>query len=118
MAERITICFDTRTSGFEASPATEIAGVLRRMADRIEYSGILPAPKDRNGQVIGYTTVGELRGQDTYLYTYTPDLMRPLCPDCGREVSQGDVNPEEEWIGTCAAGHTHRYLLEDEENEE
>lgn len=58
-----------------------------------------------------------IEGSDD-VYTYTPDLMRPFCPTCQRPVGQGDVNPEEVWIGTCPNGHTHRFQLEDDYDEE
>lgn len=57
MSERITIIFETGNAAFEDAPASEIAEVLRRMATRVEEAGLLPAPKDRNGNVIGSVSV-------------------------------------------------------------
>lgn len=52
------------------------------------------------------------------IYTYTPDLMRPLCPICGAPVPQDTDTPETPWQGTCPAGHSHTFQLEDDEQEQ
>lgn len=49
------------------------------------------------------------------IHTYTPDMMHPLCPTCGRAVPQDTNTPEEPWQGACAAGHTFTYQLDDED---
>lgn len=46
------------------------------------------------------------------IYTYTPDLTRPLCPTCGAPVPQDTDTPETPWQGTCRAGHTFTFQLE------
>ena len=52
------------------------------------------------------------------IYTYTPDMMRPECPVCGRYVQQTTDTPEIEWLGTCPNGHQHTFQLEEYEEEE
>lgn len=49
------------------------------------------------------------------VHTYTADMTRPECPDCGRYVAQATDTPEIEWVGTCDAGHAFTYQLDDEE---
>lgn len=56
-SERITIKFETGNAAFDDSPTGEIARILRSMADRIEEAGLLPAPRDINGNVVGSVTV-------------------------------------------------------------
>lgn len=58
--ERITIIFETKGVAFDRAPATEIAKVLRRMADRVEAYGYLPAPRNGRGKVIGTLQVEPL----------------------------------------------------------
>lgn len=53
MAERHTIVIETNGAAFEDAPASEIARILREMADRIESHGILPVPRDINGNKCG-----------------------------------------------------------------
>lgn len=53
MSERHTIVIDTANAAFDGSPATEIARILRDMADRVEQTGILPVPVDINGNKCG-----------------------------------------------------------------
>ena len=60
MSERITIVIETGNAAFDAAPASEIASVLRAMADRIEVAGLPPAPKDSNGNVVGSVTVEQI----------------------------------------------------------
>lgn len=58
MSERITIVFETGNASFSEQPyGLALARVLRRMADRAEQAGMLPAPKDCNGNTIGTVTV-------------------------------------------------------------
>lgn len=59
-SERITIVIETNSAAFENAPASEIATVLRAMADRIEEAGIPPVPRDSNGNVCGSVTVESL----------------------------------------------------------
>ncbi|MBE4026206.1 hypothetical protein HJ128_23100 [Vibrio parahaemolyticus] len=47
------------------------------------------------------------------IYTYTSDLTRPLCPTCGRRVTQDTDTPETPWDGTCSSGHSFTFQLED-----
>ena len=60
MSERITIVIETGNAAFDAAQATELASVLRAMADRVEEAGLLPAPKDSNGNVVGSATVEQI----------------------------------------------------------
>jgi hypothetical protein len=57
---------------------------------------------------------------DDAIYTYTPDMMRPCCPNCGAAVDQFSFtdNPEDPWQGTCPNGHTYTFQLEDDEDDE
>ena len=50
-------------------------------------------------------------------YSYTPDMTRPMCPECGRQVEMPvDVaDPETAWQGTCGGGHTALYELDCED---
>lgn len=45
------------------------------------------------------------------VHTYTVDMPRPNCPECGRPVEQPD-NPEKPWKGVCSAGHEYKYQLD------
>ena len=49
------------------------------------------------------------------IYQYTPDMTRPLCPECGEPVQQDTDTPEIEWEGTCSGGHTFTFQLDDSE---
>ena len=60
MSERITIVIETGNAAFNDAPASELANVLRAMADRIEVAGIPPVPKDSNGNVVGSVTVEQI----------------------------------------------------------
>lgn len=57
MAERITIIIETGNSAFDDFPNTEVARILRSMANRIEETGKLPAPCDFNGNRCGSVSV-------------------------------------------------------------
>jgi len=61
-----------------------------------------------------YTRFEDLDDGD--IYAYTPDQLRPNCPDCGREVPLPDYveDPTDYWVGRCAGGHVHLYELEAE----
>ncbi|MDW1542413.1 hypothetical protein [Vibrio sp. YT-17] len=48
------------------------------------------------------------------IYTYTSDLTRPLCPTCGNPVPQDTDTPDTPWNGTCSAGHSFTFQLEDD----
>ena len=54
--ERHTIIIETRGATFDDAPASEIARILREMADRIESTGFFPVPRDVNGNVCGSVT--------------------------------------------------------------
>lgn len=63
MSERHIIVIDTANAAFDEEPASEIARILRSMADRIEETGLLPVPRDINGNKCGSVSVesiGEL----------------------------------------------------------
>ena len=60
MSERITIVIETGNAAFDDAPASELANVLRKMADRIEVAGLPPAPRDSNGNVVGSVTVEQI----------------------------------------------------------
>jgi hypothetical protein len=53
----ITIVINTDNAAFDggngADEPLELACILRAMADRVLSSGILPAPKDSNGNTVG-----------------------------------------------------------------
>lgn len=54
---------------------------------------------------------------DHVIFTYTPDMMRPLCGECGRAVSMPDDHddPTQTWVGVCPAGHSAQYELDEED---
>lgn len=52
------------------------------------------------------------------VFTYTPDMARPHCPICNKLVEQLTNHPEEEWEGTCPAGHTHWFQLEGDDDDQ
>lgn len=60
MAARITIVIETGNAAFDDAPASEISRILRAMADRMESHGMLPAPRDANGNTCGTVTVQEI----------------------------------------------------------
>lgn len=60
MPERYTIIIETENDAFAQSPASEVARILRAMADRMEYHGILPVPMDTNGNTCGSVTTEPL----------------------------------------------------------
>lgn len=59
--ERITIIIEARGAAFDDAPASEIARILRAMAERMESHGIPPAPRDINGNVCGSVAVETLK---------------------------------------------------------
>lgn len=53
------------------------------------------------------------------IQTYTADMPRPYCPDCGSPIWVPDVIDQSvPWVGSCVNGHTNEYQLEEEELEE
>lgn len=56
MSERHIIAIETGNAAFDDSPVSEIARILRAMADRIEETGIFPVPRDINGNRCGSVT--------------------------------------------------------------
>ncbi len=59
MAEVHKIVIETSNAAFDDEPASEIARILRAMADRIEETGILPLPRDINGNRCGSVSCEE-----------------------------------------------------------
>jgi hypothetical protein len=53
---------------------------------------------------------------DDCIYTYTPDMTRPFCPECGGFVEQETNTPHTPWKGICSSGHAFIFQLE-EKNE-
>ncbi len=54
--EKIEITIETVNAAFEEQPASEIARILRRLADRFEHDGIIPDGlplRDINGNTCG-----------------------------------------------------------------
>ena len=51
------------------------------------------------------------------IYTYTSDLLRPFCPECGYPVTQDTETPQQPWEEVCPQGHSHTFQLEEEENQ-
>lgn len=62
MSQKISIVITTGNAAFgdEAEGHLEVARILRAMAERMESHGILPVPKDSNGNVVGSVTVEEV----------------------------------------------------------
>lgn len=60
MTERHTIVIETSGAAFDDAPASEIARILREMADRIESHGLLPVPRDVNGNKCGTVSVQQI----------------------------------------------------------
>lgn len=60
MSQRITIIIETGNSAFEDAPDSEVARILRAMADRIEETGEPPRPCDANGNRCGSVSVEQL----------------------------------------------------------
>lgn len=57
MSETITIVVNTANAAFEDAPASEVARILRTIADRMESHGIPPCPRDANGNKCGSVSV-------------------------------------------------------------
>jgi hypothetical protein len=57
--ERITILIETGNAAFEDDPASEVARILRVMADYLELNGSLPVPRDINGNTVGRAEIEE-----------------------------------------------------------
>ncbi|MBL4761486.1 MAG: hypothetical protein JKY93_02160 [Gammaproteobacteria bacterium] len=49
---------------------------------------------------------------DRATFTYTEDMPRPSCPECGLPVEPPDGDPQLEWAGTCLNGHENTYQLD------
>ena len=52
----------------------------------------------------------------TDIYTYTSDMTRPLCVECGEELDQPG-NPEIPFEAICSHGHTYTYQLEESDED-
>lgn len=63
MAERITITIETGNAAFEDAPASEVARILRGLAERFEDAGDLDGcpVRDINGNTVGTVKVGTIR---------------------------------------------------------
>lgn len=60
MPETWTITIETGNAAFEDSPTTELARILRDLADRLERDGIPPEHlRDINGNRVGHVTVDD-----------------------------------------------------------
>lgn len=46
------------------------------------------------------------------VFTYTPDMSRPLCPICGGSVHCDTNTPTVPWRGTCVSGHSATFQLD------
>lgn len=56
--ERITITIETGNAAFEDAPASEIARILRGLADKLESNGTPPERlRDANGNTCGIVKV-------------------------------------------------------------
>lgn len=52
------------------------------------------------------------------VYTYTPDMTRPFCPEWGASVACDDtVDQESPWVGVCGGGHQNTFQLDSDEEE-
>lgn len=61
MAERITITIETGNVAFDDHPATEVGRILRDLADRFEYQGVVPDHlRDINGNTVGSVLIKEI----------------------------------------------------------
>jgi hypothetical protein len=62
MAEQITITIQTGNAAFEDAPASEVARILRDLADRFENEGALDATplRDHNGNKVGVVRIEPL----------------------------------------------------------
>lgn len=58
--ERHTIIIETSGAAFEDAPASEVARILREMADDMEKDGMLSRPRDSNGNDCGYVYTHQL----------------------------------------------------------
>lgn len=54
------------------------------------------------------------------IFTYTEDLPRPSCHDCGAPVLVPDSvdDPTTPWEGSCSGGHSATYQLEEDQGGE
>ena len=57
MAETIHLTIETGNAAFEGSTASEIARILRCVADEFEQDGFSNHPRDINGNVVGTISV-------------------------------------------------------------
>jgi hypothetical protein len=63
--EHVTISIGTGNDAFQDSPTTEIARILRELADTFERDGIPPnAIYDLNGNFVGEVKITEVFGDD------------------------------------------------------
>ncbi|BAQ50321.1 hypothetical protein [Methylobacterium aquaticum] len=64
-AEHITVSFSTGSAAFADSPTTEIARILREIADRFEQDGLSGvAIYDLNGNFVGEVRVAEIEEEN------------------------------------------------------
>lgn len=61
MSEKITITIETGNAAFDDAPATEVGRILRDLADRFEFNGVVPQHlRDINGNTVGTVLIKEL----------------------------------------------------------
>jgi hypothetical protein len=62
MSERITITIETGNSAFDDGPMTEVARILRELANKMKNDGILQDARlfDHNGNSVGWVRIERL----------------------------------------------------------
>jgi|TARA_Y100000589_G_scaffold332061_1_gene388941 hypothetical protein len=64
--------------------------------------------------VIEFHIHKEIQKMANTVYTFTPDMTRPNCPECGAPVETTNT-PDIPFKATCNAGHAHTYQMEHDE---
>lgn len=102
---------------------TSIAELMRESCDFCHFHeeegcrGASCTPDDRHDGKDVYFKQANANQTDDAVYTYTSDMTRPLCPDCGSEVYQDVNEPAVAWVGVCAHGHKHTYQLDEDQEQ-
>jgi len=61
MAEKITIVIETGNAAFDDSPATEVGRILKDLADKFQYSGVVIGTlRDINGNRVGTVNIEQV----------------------------------------------------------